>query len=244
MSKRAIVHVEIPAKDRVAAVDFYSKLFAWSNAYHDDTNHYSGAHASNMGVGFSANPDNPNPAVVIYLHSDDIDADVKAVEAHGGKSMMPKMQIPNSGAWMTWVTDPSGNALGLLQPGSEDDMTPGAGHPFVHVEITATDPKKLATFYQDVFGWDYKYYEAPYDYYSASVANVNMGAGFPAQDGTMYKGAETIVYIGSEDLAADRDAIKNAGGTLIGDVINVPNMGNMQFFLDKEGNRLALWQNV
>jgi len=50
---------------------------------------------------------------LIYLASQDIDADLQRVQAHGGQTVMPKSEIPQVG-WMAVFRDPSGNKIGLF----------------------------------------------------------------------------------------------------------------------------------
>jgi predicted enzyme related to lactoylglutathione lyase len=44
--------------------------------------------------------------------SEDIEADLKAIKAKGGKALMPKIEIPNVG-YFAMFTDPTGNMLAL-----------------------------------------------------------------------------------------------------------------------------------
>jgi predicted enzyme related to lactoylglutathione lyase len=42
-----------------------------------------------------------------------IDATLETIEAHGGKTVLPKREIPHVGWWAVFA-DPSGNHLGLF----------------------------------------------------------------------------------------------------------------------------------
>lgn len=122
MSKHPIIHVELSAKDRVAATKFYSELFGWKVTHYPEMN-YSTFEAEG-GVGGGWNPvsdDYPPGTVLVYIHSDDIDADLKKVEASGGKTLVPKSEIPSVG-WFAIFTDPTGNKLALLTPQPESEM--------------------------------------------------------------------------------------------------------------------------
>jgi len=50
--------------------------------------------------------------LLVYLATDDIDATLATVEAHGGKTVLPKTEIPHVGWWAVF-TDPTGNHLAL-----------------------------------------------------------------------------------------------------------------------------------
>mgnify|MGYP006159671681 CR=1 FL=1 len=54
----------------------------------------------------------PVGQVIVYIHSDDIEADLKKVEQLGGKVVHPKSEIPQTG-WYAFFQDPTGNVLGL-----------------------------------------------------------------------------------------------------------------------------------
>jgi predicted enzyme related to lactoylglutathione lyase len=56
--------------------------------------------------------DNPAGQVLVYIDSDDIDADLKQVEKLGGKVLHQKTEIPGMG-WFGIFKDPTGNAIGL-----------------------------------------------------------------------------------------------------------------------------------
>jgi len=114
MSKRNVVHVEIPAANVKAAGKFYGDLFGWKIS-HDDALNYSMWEAGN-GDSYGGFPqvsdEAPAGQVLVYIASDDIEADLKKVEQLGGKIIHPKAEIPQTG-WYAFFQDPTGNVLGL-----------------------------------------------------------------------------------------------------------------------------------
>ena len=116
MEKRPIVHVEISAADRVTSAKFYQTVFGWD--YEDTPAYqYTTFAAGNLGGGF---PDVDGQMyktgdVVIYMGSDDLEADLKAVEAAGGKRASEPMPVPGMGSF-AFFTDPAGNRLALWKP--------------------------------------------------------------------------------------------------------------------------------
>jgi predicted enzyme related to lactoylglutathione lyase len=112
MSKRSIVHIEIPAADRKASAKFYSSLFGWETQHVDEMN-YSMFESGNIGGGYPEISDNsPAGQVVVYIDSPDIDADLRNIEKAGGKTVMPRTEIPGFG-WFALFNDPVGNTLAL-----------------------------------------------------------------------------------------------------------------------------------
>ena len=113
ISKRNVVHVEIPAANVEAAGKFYQELLGWKIVHDDTLNYAMWEAADGTGGGFPAvSDDTPAGKVLVYIHSDDIEADLRKVEQLGGKVIHPKAEIPNTG-WYAFFEDPTGNVLGL-----------------------------------------------------------------------------------------------------------------------------------
>ena len=113
MSKRNVVHVEIPAASPEAAGKFYQDLFGWKLQHDHELNYSMWEDGTGGGGGFPAvSDDAPAGHVLVYIASDDIEADLKKVEELGGKVIHPKSEIPQMG-WYAFFQDPTGNVLGL-----------------------------------------------------------------------------------------------------------------------------------
>lgn len=113
MSKRAIVHVEIPATNRDRSAKFYADLFGWDFQHLGDPMNYTTFQAGNTGGGYPDIGENTKAGDVrIYIDSEDIEADLKKIEKAGGKAVYPKTEIPGFG-WFAMFTDPAGNTLAL-----------------------------------------------------------------------------------------------------------------------------------
>ncbi|MCC6569175.1 MAG: VOC family protein [Anaerolineales bacterium] len=114
MSKRNIVHVEIPAADQAAAGKFYQGLFGWKIMPMPDMNYTMWESNDAVSSGGFPNVSEEFPAgqVIVYIDSDDIEADLKQVEKLGGKVIRAKEEIPGFG-WFGIFRDPTGNMLAL-----------------------------------------------------------------------------------------------------------------------------------
>jgi len=113
MSKRNVVHVEIPAANVEAAGKFYQELLGWKIQHDQELNYAMWEAGDGTGGGFPAVSDEaPAGHVLVYIHSDDIEADLRNVEKLGGKVVHPKSEIPHVG-WYAFFEDPTGNVLGL-----------------------------------------------------------------------------------------------------------------------------------
>lgn len=113
MSKRNVVHVEIPAENVAAAAAFYKELFGWRIVTSQEMNYTMWEDGTGSGGGFpQVSDENPAGRVLVYIDSDDIEADLNKVEKLGGRVIHPKMEIPNTG-WFGIFQDPTSNVLAL-----------------------------------------------------------------------------------------------------------------------------------
>lgn len=115
MSKRSIVHVEIPSANLQASAKFYNDLFGWDFQHFNQPGlpPYTTFQAGNTAGGFNPIGEQTKAGDVrVYIESDDIDADLKKIEKAGGKTLYPKTEIPGFG-WFATFADPAGNALAL-----------------------------------------------------------------------------------------------------------------------------------
>jgi predicted enzyme related to lactoylglutathione lyase len=102
MTKRNIVHIEIPARNGKESAEFYQKLFGWHTEYFPEMNYTTWDAHEGPGGGFS----------LIHINSDDIDADLKKAKSLGATIVREKSEIPNIGWWGVFK-DPSGNEIAL-----------------------------------------------------------------------------------------------------------------------------------
>lgn len=113
MSKRNVVHVEIPAHNVGAAGEFYQALFGWKIQHVPEMNYTMYEDGGGSGGGFPlVSPDSPAGQVLVYIDSEDIDEDLDKVKELGGKVLREKTEIPGMG-WFGIFQDPTGNVLAL-----------------------------------------------------------------------------------------------------------------------------------
>ena len=115
MTKRNLVHIEIPAANSAKAAKFYQSLFGWKTTRDEKMDYTMWEPAEGPGGGFSPLDEQVKPGdVLIYIDSDDIEADLKQVVKLGGKVIRPKSEIPGVG-WFAIFKDPTGNSLGKFR---------------------------------------------------------------------------------------------------------------------------------
>ncbi|MBO0791149.1 MAG: VOC family protein, partial [Ktedonobacteraceae bacterium] len=102
--------------DPRAAGTFYSDVFGWKIETNETYNYVTFQGEGGFRGGFAGpeeeayKPDR----LLVYLATDDIDAALASVEAHGGKTVLAKREIPQVGWWAVFA-DPNGNHLGLFK---------------------------------------------------------------------------------------------------------------------------------
>ncbi|GAB4481807.1 MAG: hypothetical protein Kow00124_29970 [Anaerolineae bacterium] len=113
--KRAIVHIEIPAKQRLESAQFYKDLFGWDYVDMPEMN-YTGFLTGSVGGGYNPleSPGAKVGEVLLYVETDDFEADLQKVIDLGGKVEIGKMEIPTVG-WYAVFHDPTGNRMCLFQ---------------------------------------------------------------------------------------------------------------------------------
>jgi predicted enzyme related to lactoylglutathione lyase len=120
MSK--IVHFEIPADDPERAMAFYGKALGWEFTKFEGPMDYwlirtGPDEAPGIGGGLAPRRQ-PGEGPVTVAGVASVDETAKAIEAAGGKTVIPRMGIPGQG-WAAYFTDPEGNVFGIFQPDPE-----------------------------------------------------------------------------------------------------------------------------
>jgi predicted enzyme related to lactoylglutathione lyase len=112
-----IVHIEISAKDHKAAGKFYSTVFGWELKEYPEMNYTTFASGEDaVGGGFNpVSEEHPAGTIMVYIHTDDLDASLEKIKANGGELVTGRYEIPTVGDMATFK-DPTGNLVALLQP--------------------------------------------------------------------------------------------------------------------------------
>jgi predicted enzyme related to lactoylglutathione lyase len=118
MGKHFIAHMDIPTSDPSASSKFYSELFGWKINVDQSVNYFMFQPESGPGGGFVTLDMYGSKVgeVLVYVSTDDIDATLAQAEALGGKTLMPKVEIPGNNGAFAFFADPSGNRIGLYTP--------------------------------------------------------------------------------------------------------------------------------
>lgn len=115
------------------------------------------------------------------------------------------------------------------------------GKPVVHWELWSQNPSKLSDFYARVFDWQIRHIPEM-DYHLVETGGEGgINGGIMTPKAGPWPG-NMAFYIDVEDLASYCDKIKQAGGKVIVERMDVPEVGAFALFEDPDGRVLGLWQ--
>lgn len=119
MSSNPIVHWELMGPDGDAQKSFYSTIFDWSFEIPPGFDNYHTVDAKDVGVGGAVGQSGEGMGsyAAIYVQVASIDETLSKVESAGGKTVMPRTEIPGTVVFGMFH-DPAGNLVGLVE---EDD---------------------------------------------------------------------------------------------------------------------------
>ena len=122
-----VVHFEIPVDDQTRAKEFYASVFDWEMNDADMGGGVVYTTAMTVATDESMQPKEPGainggimkrssdtPAPVITIQVASIDEALKKIEAGGGRTVQPRTEIPNMGAF-GYFKDSEGNTMGLWE---------------------------------------------------------------------------------------------------------------------------------
>ena len=123
-------------------------------------------------------------------------------------------------------------------------------NPVVHFEMPTDDPKRVAKFYTDVFGWENKLMGPEMnDYVLATTTESDekgpkkLGAingGFFPKSKSESKCPSVVIQV--DDIKEHMEKVKTAGGKILGKPVEIPGVGWYVSFVDTEGNTVSMLQ--
>jgi predicted enzyme related to lactoylglutathione lyase len=121
----------------------------------------------------------------------------------------------------------------------------------VHFEMPYKDRERMSRFYEKAFGWHTQDLGEAMGHYVLATTTETDERG-PIRPGAINGGFYSpkpdfpapfpAVVIGVEDLAAAIREVRDCGGTVLGDPVEIPDYGHYVSFTDTEGNRVALME--
>ena len=124
-------------------------------------------------------------------------------------------------------------------------------NPVVHFEMPYDNHERVTKFYNTVFGWELqKMGEEMGNYITASTTETdeNRMVKTPGTiNGGFYpKNSDAPPYpsfvIAVDDINKAMNNVKNSGGKVLGEPVEIPGIGKYVSFSDTEGNRVSILQ--
>ena len=114
----------------------------------------------------------------------------------------------------------------------------------VHFEITADKPERAVRFYEQALGWKIEPWAGPSPYWLVSTgADIETGID-GAIRGRAGDGQSTINTVSVPNLEVAVEAVRRAGGTVVGEIQLIPEVGRFVYVADTEGNEFGLMENM
>lgn len=115
------------------------------------------------------------------------------------------------------------------------------GKGVVHWELWSQDPDKVSDFYAKVFDWKIKSMPEINYHLVDTDSEAGIGGGImKPQDGEWP--SNMTFYIDVDDLATYRQRVVDAGGQIVVEEMEVPNVGSFSLFSDPDGRVLGMWK--
>ena len=125
-------------------------------------------------------------------------------------------------------------------------------NPVVHFEMPAGDKTRMVKFYSTVFGWQAQQLGPEMGEYVVVTTAESDETGRPKMGGAINGGFyqktddpisnHPSVVIAVDDINDAIKKIKNAGGKVLNEPMDIPGVGSFSSFIDTEGNRLSILQ--
>lgn len=126
-------------------------------------------------------------------------------------------------------------------------------NPVVHFEMPYDDQTRMARFYEQAFGWRTQALgEAMGNYVLASTSETGAagarqpgaidGGFFPKTPGSPAQHPSIVIAV--DDMQASLERVRQAGGTVLGEPMELSGVGQYVSFIDTEGNRVSMLQPV
>lgn len=126
-------------------------------------------------------------------------------------------------------------------------------NPVVHFEMPALDRRRMAQFYEAVFGWQTQMLGPEMgDYVLATTTETDErgprspgainGGFFPRRPDWPEQHPSIVIAV--DDVRAAMQEVADAGGEVLGEPMEIPGVGQYVSFRDTEGNRVGMLQPI
>jgi predicted enzyme related to lactoylglutathione lyase len=115
----------------------------------------------------------------------------------------------------------------------------------VHFDVPAEDLERASNFYKELFGWKIERMSGPMEYHGISTLADDGGPGVNGGMGRRSEGDTGMMnYFGVGSIDATAARVMELGGKVIMPKTDVPGYGCLAIYLDTEGDRFGLWEDL
>ncbi|MEM8548764.1 MAG: VOC family protein [Pseudomonadota bacterium] len=114
MANNPVAFFEIGCKDGGAASEFFSELFGWQIGAPSPAREIATGGAADLPGHLMELAEEWGTYVTVYVQVDHLETYLAKVEALGGRTLVPPVELPGGGRF-AWFAAPEGNVLGLWQ---------------------------------------------------------------------------------------------------------------------------------
>jgi uncharacterized protein len=124
-------------------------------------------------------------------------------------------------------------------------------NPVVHFEMPYDNRQRMTKFYESAFGWHTQMLGEEMGNYVLATTT-DSGEDGPKRPGAInggffarkpdWPGQHPSVVIAVDDIKAAVRKVRDAGGTVLGEPMEIPGVGHYVSFTDTEGNRVSMLQ--
>lgn len=126
--------------------------------------------------------------------------------------------------------------------------------PVVHFEMPYDDRARMAKFYESAFDWQTRLFDEQAGDYVLATTTQSGTSGHPIKPGAINGGfyprnpdwpqqyPSVVVAVG--DIGESMKKVRDAGGKVLGEPMEITGIGQYVSFVDTEGNRLSMLQPI
>jgi uncharacterized protein len=168
---------------------------------------------------------------------DDVDAAALRAQAAGGSILSEPMDIPEVGRFAV-IRDPEGAMISAYGSRSEAPTPAGV---FGWDELYVDDIERARSFYSEVFGWTASETDMGEGRsYTIFNSGDQQRAGAMTKPPEMQAPAHWMVYILSDDVDAHAARVKELGGQIYMEAVDMPGVGRFAILADPTGAPFGL----
>jgi predicted enzyme related to lactoylglutathione lyase len=245
---------ELSSTNVEAAVKFYAALLGWTveEMPMGEMGTYRIFMQGDVRVGGAMAQPPGTPASVpshwlTYVGVESADGCATKIQELGGKILMPATTVPNMLRFAV-AMDPQGAAFGILQPMGEGAASPPPEPPpqpglFVWDELHTTDQAAAGKFYGSLFGWTGKVGEGdPMKYWHWMNGGKDIGGMLTLQQPNIPP--HWLAYIGVADVDGSTKKVRDLGGKVLMEPMDVPKVGKFSVVQDPTGAAFSLFRSA